>query len=139
MICNTRSEVPIWIKWLAIRAPKSRSESNDLQYALRSSDLNQMISDTRSEVPIWIKWLAIRAPKSDLNQMICNLRSEVPSESNYSWYAIRWERLENILNHFAKQWFITEFRKAPFPHHCFFKSLLVMLKFENEWLFWTGF
>ncbi len=54
---QTRSEVPIWIKWFT--------------NPLRSSDLNQMIhkpapkfrsesndSQTRSEVPIWIKWFA---------------------------------------------------------------------------------
>ncbi len=92
MIRYTCSEVPIWIKWFAIRAPKSRSELNDSRYVLRSPDLNQMIRYTCSEVPIWIKWFAIRAPKSrselndslyvlrspDLNQMIrdtCSVRS----------------------------------------------------------------
>ncbi len=91
MIRDLCSEVPIWIKWFAICAPKSRSESNDSQSVLRSPDLNQMIRNLCSEVPIWIKWFAICAPKSrsesndsqsvlrspDLNQMIRNLCSEV--------------------------------------------------------------
>ncbi len=69
---RTRSQVPIWIKWFTIPAPKFRSESNDSRSLLQSSDLNQMIHDPCSKVPIWIKWLWIKLflIHADLNQMI---------------------------------------------------------------------
>ncbi len=48
MICDTCSTVLIWIKRFTICAPKSRSESNNLWYTLRSSNWNQMISVPKS-------------------------------------------------------------------------------------------
>ncbi len=67
----------IGFKWFVKRNMKSRSESNDLWYALWSPVMNQMICDmrfevplrnqmirdTRFEVPLWIKWFAICALK----------------------------------------------------------------------------
>ncbi len=61
MISDPHSEVPIFIKLLAIRTPKSRSETC-LRIPLLSPDLNQMISDLRSKVLIWIKYFAIYNP-----------------------------------------------------------------------------
>ncbi len=55
-------------------APKSRSESNDLQ----THSENQIICDPCSEVPIWIKRFANPLRSSDLNQMIYVLRFVVP-------------------------------------------------------------
>ncbi len=56
MIQDPCSEVLIWIKWLAIRAPKFWFES--------------IVSQTRSEVPIEIKWFKM-LQSTDLNIMIC--------------------------------------------------------------------
>ncbi len=79
-------EVPFWIKWFAISALKSRSESNDLWYALRCPVMSQMIWDSRFEVrsesndsrfTIWI---------SVLNQIIHNSSFEIPFGTK--WYAI---------------------------------------------------
>ncbi len=81
MICNLRSEVPIWFKWFTIRAPKFRSKSKDSQTIVsdRTLDRESLNSQndlrTRSKVPIWIKWFAIHAP---------NFRSE----SKDSWTII---------------------------------------------------
>ncbi len=76
MICNLRSEVPIWFKWFMILAPKFRSKSKDSQTIVsdRTLDRESLNSQndlrTRSKVPIWIKWFAIHARTSDLNQKI---------------------------------------------------------------------
>ncbi len=73
---RTLCEVPIWIKWfknplqssdlnqkIHKLAPKFQSKLNDLQYALLSPDLNQMICNMQS---------------SDVNLMIRDPLSVVP-------------------------------------------------------------
>ncbi len=93
MTRETRAEAPNWIKWLAKRALKSRTESNDSRNARWSPELNQMTRETRSEAPNWIKWLAKRALKPrtesndsrnarwspELNQLTRETRAEAPN------------------------------------------------------------
>ncbi len=110
---DSRSAVPNWLKWFAlrgpeltqmIRAPRSRTDSNDSRsavpnwlkwFALRGPELNQMIRDSWFAVPNWIKWFALRGP--ELNQMIRAPRSR--TESNDLRFAvpnwIKWFGLEH--------------------------------------------
>ncbi len=88
---------------------KFQSKSYDSWYFLRSPELNQMIRNTCFEIPIWIKWFAVHDPIGALRN----------SES------------------FCNAWF-NWFRVSPITT-CSLKSLQVLSKLENEWLFWSVF
>ncbi len=73
-----------------IRAPRSRTDSNDSRSASRTDS-----NDSRSAVPNWLKWFAlrgpeltqmIRAPRPELTQMIRAPRSRT---DRLKWFALR--------------------------------------------------
>ncbi len=89
MILYTCSEVPIWIKWFSMRAPKFPIWIKDSLYvAPKVPDLNQMILYKCSEVPDWIKWFSIRAPKSRSESNDSRSAPKSRSESNDSRYVL---------------------------------------------------
>ncbi len=117
---DSRSAVPIWLKWFALRGPdltqmiralRSRSDSNDLRpavpiwlkwFAPRGPDLTQMIraprsrsdsNDSRSAVPNWLKWFALRGP--ELTQMIRDSCSAVPNW--LKWFTLRGPELTQMI------------------------------------------
>ncbi len=74
---DSRSAVPNWLKWFALRGPElnqmihtplSQTDSNDSRSRTDSND-------SRSAVPNWLKWFALHGP--ELNQMISSPRSEL--------------------------------------------------------------
>ncbi len=88
MIRETRFEVPLGNKWVAKRALKSRSESNESRNALWSPARNKWVAKralkSRSESNE--SWNALWSPAR--KQMIRETRFEVPLETNESQNAL---------------------------------------------------
>lgn len=84
------------------------------------------------------KWLANIFQRPNVYRIICDKGLEVPIEIKFSRHVIPLERIETV-NHFVTQ--LIQVLKKPSFHPSLYstKWFQVMLEFENEWLFWSGF
>ncbi len=101
---DSRSAVPNWLKWFALRGPEL---TQMIRAPLSRTDSN----DSRSAVPNWLKWFTLRCPKltqmirgPELTQMIRAPRSRTDSNDSHStvpnwikWFALRGPELTQMI------------------------------------------